>query len=133
MTAVVVDSSALLAIALQEEDHEAILAVLLGAETRLVSALSVLESSIVVTSRKGIPGHAVLSMMFQELNLEVVALDRQLAALAHDTWLQYGKGRHPAGLNMGDCCSYALARWTGHPLLCKGDDFARTDLELVRF
>lgn len=125
----VVDSSALLAILFEEEERSQALDTIFGAGIRLLSAFSLLETSIVATSRKGVAGKALLDALVRDSGLEVVALDRDQAEVARDAWIDFGKGRHPAALNIGDCCSYALARSSGFPLLYKGDDFARTDLE----
>ena len=127
----VVDSSALLAIVLAEAERQRALDEIFGAETRLVSAFTYLETSIVVTSRKGAAGRALLDALLEDAALRVVDLDHEQAETAHDAWTDFGKGNHPAGLNIGDCCAYALAKSAGYPLLYKGDDFVRTDLELV--
>jgi ribonuclease VapC len=84
-------------------------------------------------SRKGPAGRLIFDSLCEELLLEVVPFTVEHLRLARQAWELFGKGRHPAGLNLGDCCSYALARATGHPLLCKGNDFVRTDLDLVSY
>ncbi len=129
---IVVDSSALIAILFAEAERAAALDALFGAERRQMSAFSFLEASIVVTARKGLAGKALLDGFVQDAGIEVVALDRDQAELGRDAWHDFGRGRHPAGLNIGDCCSYALARARGLPLLFKGDDFSQTDLESIR-
>lgn len=124
-----VDSSALLAILFEEVERTRALDEIFDAERRLISSFSFLETSLVATSRKGLAGKTLLDGLLRDSGLEVVDLDREQAEIARDAWYEYGKGRHPAGLNIGDTCSYALARAAGLPLLFKGDDFGRTDLE----
>lgn len=68
----------------------------------------------------------------RDADIDVVAFDEDLATRAVDAWRRFGTGRHPAQLNFGDCCTYALAELTGHPILCVGDDFVRTDLQVRR-
>lgn len=125
----VVDSSALLAILFEEAERPRALDEIFDSERRLISSFSFLEASLVAISRKGLAGRTLLDGFLQESAIEVVDLDREQAEIARDAWDEYGKGRNPAGLNIGDTCSYALARATGLPLLFKGDDFGRTDLE----
>ena len=127
----VVDSSALIAILLREPEEKAFLDLIFAAEERKVSAFSILETSCVIQSRRGPAGRSILDSLSEELSLEVVPFTTEHLQLARQAWERFGKGKHPAGLNLGDCCSYALARATGYPLLCKGNDFPRTDLDLV--
>lgn len=126
-----VDSSALVAILFSEAERPRALDEILDSETRLVSAFSFLETSIVTVSRKGLPGRVLLEGLMRDSRLEVVELDQDQAELARDGWYEFGEGRHPAGLNIGDCCSYALAKSKRLPLLYKGDDFGHTDLETI--
>lgn len=128
---VVVDSSALVAILLAEEEREGALDAIFEAERRLLSSFSLLESSIVAITRRGLAGKALLDGLLGESGVEVVDLDRKQADLARDAWYEFGKGRHRARLNIGDYCSYALARASGFPLLFKGDDFVHTDLDQI--
>jgi len=127
-----VDSSALIAILLSEDERATALDALFDAERRLMSAFSLVEASIVVTARKGIAGKSLLDGLLQDAGIEIVALDREQAEIARDAWYDFGRGRHAAALNIGDCCSYALARASDLPLLFKGDDFPHTDLDAVR-
>jgi len=124
----VVDSSALVAILFEEAERPRALDEIFDSERRHISAFSFLETSLVAISRKGVAGKTLLDGFLQESAIQVVSLDREQAETARDAWDEYGKGRHPAGLNIGDTCAYALARTTGLPLLYKGDDFGRTDL-----
>ena len=127
----VVDTSALLATLFAESERDAVLVSLAEADTVLLSSCCHLEASIVAASRLGPEGQAELEHLLRVFSVEVASFTSDQAALAIDAWHRYGKGRHPAGLNIIDCCSYALATQAGAPLLAVGDDFARTDLDLV--
>lgn len=124
----VVDSSAVLAILQREAEADRLTAALETAAERLISAVSVLEIGILALSRKGERGVAHADAFLAAVGLEIVAFDREQAAVAREAFARYGKGRHPAGLNFGDCAAYALAATRGLPLLFKGQDFARTDI-----
>ena len=100
------------------------------AAVRRTSAATFLETSTVLESRHGAEGVQLLDLLIESAGVEVVAVDLAQARLARRAFARFGKGRHPAGLNYGDCFAYALARQLGEPLLCKGDDFSRTDLSL---
>ena len=129
----VVDSSAVIAVLFEEPEREGILAALLDADRRLMSALSLLETRMVVSARRGARGESLLEALVRQLELEIVPLSVEQAEQAFSAWKRFGKGRHPAGLNLGDCCSFALARVEDLPLLFKGEDFPRTDLPLVAY
>ncbi len=126
----VIDSSAIVAIFLEESDWPFLHNQILDASVRFISAVSVVETGMVLESRLGAVAMRAFERYLEELRIEVVVVDRDLARDALAAWRKYGKGRHPAGLNLGDCFSYAVAKSTGEPLLAKGDDFARTDLDL---
>jgi ribonuclease VapC len=132
-TGIVVDSSALIALLLGEPEHAAFVDTIFKANHRQISAFSILETGAVALSRRGSKGRVIFDSLCEELALDVVPLNSEHVRFARAAWDQFGKGRHSAGLNIGDCCSYALARATGYPLLYKGNDFPKTDLELVRF
>jgi ribonuclease VapC len=123
----VLDTSALLAILLNEPEASSMALAIAADPRRLLSAFTALETSVVVEAIKGENGGREFDLLVHKANLDIVPMDAGQAELARSAWRKYGKGRHPAGLNIGDCCSYALARYTGEPLLFKGDDFARTD------
>jgi len=89
------------------------------------------QGSFVTCARLGPEGQAELGLLLDVFEVEVVSLTAELAAFAVEAWEQWGKGRHPAGLNIVDCCSYALAARSGEPLLAIGDDFTQTDIALV--
>lgn len=99
---------------------------------RLMPAAIRVELGIVIEARLGPAGQDVVDRFLRDAKIEIVPVDKDLADRAVSGWRRYGKGRHPAGLNFGDCFSYALAERTGHPVLCTGDDFAATDISVVR-
>lgn len=125
---IAVDTSALVAVVLGEEDAEQFLGALRGAETQL-SAVSWVEAQIVVEARQGPDATRDLQLLVEATIDEIVAVDEVHAGAAVTAWRRFGKGRHPAALNFGDCFAYALARLDGVPLLFKGKDFAQTDVE----
>jgi ribonuclease VapC len=93
-----------------------------------MSAVSLVEAALVIEGRFGERGGRELDALLARSRIEFVAFDDRQASLARDAFCRSGRGRHPAGLNFGDCLAYALARHLGEPLLFKGDDFARTDI-----
>lgn len=125
----VIDTSALVAILLGEQDAEHYARAIAECGQPLISAFSVLETSIVIEARKGEPGGRELDLLLARGGIESVPLLPEHVALAREAWRRYGKGRHRAGLNIGDCCAYALAKYAGAPLLFKGADFGATDIE----
>ncbi|MEN3952335.1 type II toxin-antitoxin system VapC family toxin [Iodidimonas sp. SYSU 1G8] len=127
----VVDTSALVAILLNEPERAAYNASIAASAIRLISAASLLEAALVIESRKGASGQAELDRFVLRARLDVVAFDALQAEAARFGWRRFGKGRHPAALNFGDCFSYALAKCTGEPLLFKGTDFSMTDIVCV--
>ncbi len=126
----VVDTSALLAIFLAEPERKSFLESILQAETRMISAATVLETGIVLEARRGEPAGREFDLFVVRANLQIVSVDSEQAEIARSAWRKYGKGQHPAGLNFGDCFAYALAKASGEPLLAKGNDFALTDIEV---
>ena len=127
----VLDSSVLVAILLGEPEAALFAATIEAASPRLLSAASLLEASIVIETRKGEAAAQELDLLIYRAEIEVVPVDHNQAEIAREAWRRFGKGRHPAGLNYGDCFTYALAKVTGAPLLFKGADFNRTDIPLV--
>lgn len=127
----VIDTSAVIAI-LQQEDEAQSFADLIAADRyRLMSAVSYLESAIVISSRYGSTGQAQLEALLRNYAISVIPFTPTQAEAARVAYSTYGKGHHPARLNMGDCCSYALAKTTGEALLFKGNDFSQTDIPVV--
>lgn len=125
----VVDTSALMAILLGEPDALSYLETLGRGDVWWLSAATRTEVLIVTAAR--LSPDVPVSDFLRQQNIHTVPVDEALADAAADAWRRYGKGRHPAGLNFGDCFSYALARQTKLPLLFKGDDFAQTDVAVV--
>jgi ribonuclease VapC len=127
----VIDTSALLALLLDEPEAEEFRGAVEDDTTRLVSAATLLETALIIELRKGEPGGRELDLLIQKADVEIVPVDQTHVAEARKAYRRYGKGRHAAGLNFGDVFSYALARASGEPLLFKGDDFTRTDVRRV--
>ena len=125
----VIDTSALVAILLREPGADRFERCIADAPVRLISAVNRVELSLVIEGRKGDRGRADLEALLLEAGIEVVAVTPQQSELAIEAFRRFGRGRHRAGLNIGDCFAYALARATDHPLLFKGDDFAPTDVK----
>lgn len=126
---IVVDTSAIVAALTGETAGVRVNTVIAAAATCLMSAASYLESGIVLTSRYGDDGAHHLRLYLNEATIEIVSVDREQADLALRAWTRYGKGRHPAALNYGDCFAYALATSRGAPLLFVGDHFTETDVK----
>lgn len=124
----VIDTSALAAIFFAEPERQRFLNAITSAENRLLSAASVLETGILLESRQGEAAGREFDLFVVRANLQIVSVDAEQAELARSAWRRYGKGRHSAALNYGDCFSYALAKSSDEPLLAKGTDFALTDI-----
>jgi ribonuclease VapC len=127
----VLDTSAVLALLLDEPEAEEFRAAVEEDTTRLLSAATLLETALVIEARKGEPGGRELDLLIHKAEIVVVAVDAEQASEARRAYRRFGKGRHAAGLNFGDIFAYALARTSGEPLLFKGDDFAKTDVSRV--
>ena len=127
----VLDTSALLALLLDEPEAEEFRAAVEEDTARLVSAATLLETALVIEARKGEPGGRELDALIQKAEVVVIPVDAEHVTEARRAYRRFGKGRHAAGLNFGDVFAYALARTAGEPLLFKGDDFARTDVGRV--
>lgn len=126
---IVIDTSALIAIFRQEPEAESFLKVIVTARQRFISALSVLEASMVMTGgARDASAFGPLDEFLSEAGIAIVPFDDYQAQFARGAFLRYGKGRHKAALNMGDCASYALAKVKSAPLLFKGEDFPHTDI-----
>ena len=128
----VLDTSAIAAILFDEPEAPAFEVAIERASVRLLSAASLVELSIVVESRLGEPGGRELDLLLYKAGIEIAPLTREQAEIARRAFRRFGKGRHPAALNFGDCFSYALSKTAGEPLLFKGDDFSRTDVAAIR-
>ena len=126
----VVDTSALLAIFLAEPERKSFLESIFQAETRMISAATVLETGIVLEAKRGESAGREFDLFVVRASLQIVPVDGEQAEIARSAWRKYGKGHHPAGLNFGDCFAYALAKASGESLLAKGNDFGLTDIEV---
>jgi ribonuclease VapC len=125
----ILDSSALVAILFKEPEAERLAAMIRDTDTTAIAAPTLLETAIVAEGRT-LPGMAEkLDALLGAIRPEIVPFTAEHVSLARDAWRRYGKGRHKAGLNLGDCFAYALAKERGQALLFKGDDFAATDIE----
>ena len=127
--AMVIDTSAMMAILLQEPEADRLVAAVEAERTRLVSAATVVEASLVILGRFGEAGDPQLDRLLRAIGADVVPVGEEQVALARDAALRFGRGRHAAGLNFDDCFSYALSVARGEPLLFVGDDFSKTDVE----
>lgn len=129
----IVDSSAILAVIFKEDAYERIVHELATSPATRIGAPTQLETGIVLTARLGPRGKTVLARFLQKNSIETLHFGEAHASVALDAYSRFGKGRHPAALNFGDCCTYAVAYLADEPLLCLGDDFPKTDLLLVSF
>ena len=128
----VIDTSALIAVLLDEPERASPEDAVEADPVRLVSAMSKLEAGVVMIGRHGVEGAARLDQLLREVAATIVPFDEHQADIARAAFARYGKGRHPAGLNFGDCAAYALAMAEAEPLLFKGTDFGATDVEAAR-
>lgn len=124
----IVDTSALLAVLFGEKDAETYARAISEAEVCLISAATFVEVSIVVESETGDAGSRQWDSFLRTASMRVEPVTEEQAHAARQAWSDFGKGRHPAGLNFGDCFPYALAKISGEPLLFKGQDFRKTDI-----
>lgn len=127
----IADSSALVAVVIEEPEFEAVWDRLGAAENVGVGAPTLFEAAMVLRARLGPSARTLLGAVSEQIAIEVLAFDDRHWPVALDAFTRFGKGRHPAGLNFGDCLAYATASVAGEPLLCLGDGFAQTDLELA--
>jgi ribonuclease VapC len=129
----IVDSSALIAILFKEPEGQLLdVAVVESADCRM-SAASFLEASMVVLARRGQEGLRDLDLLIARLGIRLIAFTESQARVARMAFERFGKGRHPAQLNFGDCIAYALAKDTGEELLFKGTDFGQTDIAVATY
>jgi ribonuclease VapC len=125
----VLDTSAIVAVLFDEPDADMYEAAIADAPSLCISAATALECSLVMEGRYGTAGADKLDLLLAEQEVEIVAFDDEQFALARAAYRRFGRGRHPAALNFGDCFAYALAKARALPLLFKGGDFAQTDIE----
>lgn len=124
----IVDTSALLAVLLREEDASRFETAIANSPCRM-SAANVLEATMVLEGRGGTAAGSAMDAFIASAEIATAPITLEQLEVARDAWRNYGKGNHPAALNFGDCFAYALAVTTGESLLFKGNDFARTDVE----
>lgn len=127
----ILDSSAIVALFFKEPGYESLRHKLADAEVLAISAATLVETAIVLSARLKTDARGSLARFIEENGVIVVPFTEGHYGIAVTAWLKYGKGRHPAALNFGDCLSYATARAAEMPLLCVGDDFPQTDLMLA--
>jgi len=126
----VIDTSAIVAIFRAEPERRQFMQMIADADVRIISAATVLETGIVLESKRGENAGREFDLFLSRMQIAVVDVDAEQVEIARRAWRKFGRGRHRAALNLGDCFAYALARTSGEPLLAKGDDFAQTDIQL---
>lgn len=124
----VLDSSAVISVLLEEEGHRRIAAAMANAESLAIGAPTLVETEVVMIARFDLRGRGVIAQFMEQNDVLVVPFDEGHWLVAAEAFARYGKGRHPAALNYGDCMTYATAQVAGHPLLFTGDDFSETDV-----
>lgn len=129
----VIDTSALVAILRNEPERPIFIEAIEATDSRRMSTATFVEISMVIEAKRGAEGLRDLDLFLTTAGLDLVAVDSEQAHMARRAFSRFGKGRHRAGLNYGDCFAYALAMVVGEPLLFKGDDFGHTDVEPVDF
>ena len=127
----VIDSSVLVAILLGEPERDTFQRAIDASPERLVSAMTKLETGIVMIGRRGPAARDEVDQLLARISATIVPFDEHQANIARDAFVRYGKGRHKAALNFGDCAAYALAIAEAEPLLFKGTDFGATDVEVA--
>jgi ribonuclease VapC len=125
----ILDSSAVVAVICREPGYEELLGKIARARTVAIGAPTVAETQMVIAIKLGLGGAARVDQLLAEIQTLIVPFARNHISIFFDAFQRYGKGRHPARLNMGDCFTYAVAKGAGMPVLYVGDDFSRTDLE----
>jgi len=128
---VIIDTSAIVSILLKESEHARLFDLLVGDPRPAASSATLVETGIVLSARLKEDARGLVARFLREAGIDVVPFGESHYSAAVDAWLRFGKGRHPAALNFGDCLSYATASLAGEPLLCVGDDFRKTDLVLA--
>lgn len=127
----ILDSSAVVALVFQEPGYETLLEKLRGAAVLGIGAPTATETAIVLSTRLERDACGVVARLLQETGIVLIPFGEAHYSVAVDAWLRFGRGRHPAALNLGDWFAYAVAKLAGQPLLCVGDNFAQTDLDLA--
>ena len=127
----ILDTSAIIAIINFEPERAAFVSCIVADNDTLISAVTVVEAGMVIGGRFGLDSGSGLDRWLESVGATQVPFTAEHATLARAAWRSYGKGRHTAALNFGDCCVYALAKALDQQILCKGNDFARTDIGVV--
>ncbi len=127
----VLDTSAIIAILLGEPSLRDFAKAIVEDQKRLVSVFSVLEADIIMDAKKGDPGRRELDLLLRRIQARIMPLNNEQLALAREAMRIYGKGAHRASLTIGNCCAYALSKFTGEHLLFTGENFSRTDIRAV--
>jgi ribonuclease VapC len=130
---VIIDTSALVAILDQEPEADRIVRTLASAPERTLSAANLVEAGIVMQARRGDEGARDLDLLLAKLRVDIAAVTASQADIARKAFRRYGRARHPANLNFGDCFAYALAKDKSAPLLFKGNDFGQTDVMVASY
>ena len=125
----IIDSSVICAILLNESGADHYEDAVIDADVRRMSAGSLLETAMVIEGRAGLSGGDELDAFIERHAIEIVPVTPEQVAVARRAWREFGKGNHPAALNLGDCLAYALSEMTREPLLYKGQDFTHTDVQ----
>lgn len=125
----ILDTSAIAAVLFAEEEEDRFLDAMVGAPKLRISAATLVEATMVIEGRGGPDMADVIDALLLRVGAEICPVTAETARIARDGWRRFGKGRHQARLNLGDCFAYALAQERGEPLLFKGDDFAQTDVK----
>ncbi|MGB9391319.1 MAG: type II toxin-antitoxin system VapC family toxin [Xanthobacteraceae bacterium] len=129
----IIDTSALVAVLDQDLEAERIVRTLASAPERILSAANLVEVGIVMQARRGDDGARDLDLLLAKLRVDIAVVTANQADIARKAFRRYGRGRHAANLNFGDCFAYALAKDTSGPLLFKGDDFSQTDVMVASY
>ncbi len=129
----VIDTSAIVAILGMEPESARLAQAIEADPNRLISAATLVETGLVIESRYGAAGGRELDLLVAKAGFSIETVTAEHADIAREAWRRFGIGRHPAGLNFGDCFSYALVRTSGEPLLFKGDDFENTDVGVAQY
>ncbi len=127
----ILDSSAVVAIVFREPGWQKLLDRIEKSPQVAIGANTLVETTIVLSARMHCDARGLVARLLREAGIVVSSFSEAHYGLALEAWLRFGKGRHPASLNFGDCLSYATARLAGEPLLCVGEDFLQTDLDLA--
>jgi ribonuclease VapC len=129
----IVDTSALVSILDQEAEAERLARAIAAASERMLSAANLVETGIVMQVRRGDEAARDLDLLLAKLKIDIIPVSGKQANLARKAFQHYGRGRHPAKLNFGDCFAYALAKDSSAPLLFKGNDFSQTDIMIASY